>query len=84
MRHELKIWPEYFAVAWAGHKPFEIRKNDRKFKVWDEIVLQEFDPTREGAEYTGREIEGFITYITDFQQKDDYIVFAYDEKYRQE
>jgi hypothetical protein len=85
MKHELKMWPEFFQVAWVGKKPFEIRKNDHNFKIWDEIVLQEFDPKCiEGAEYTGREIEGVIIYITDFQQKPGYVVFAYDQTYKSE
>ncbi|MBO5328152.1 MAG: DUF3850 domain-containing protein [Clostridia bacterium] len=43
----LKIKPEYFQAVIDGRKPFEIRKNDRKFKVGDEIVLDEY----EGARY---------------------------------
>lgn len=61
MKHELKTWPEYFQPAWAGVKPFEIRRNDRNFALHDEIVLQEYDPKED--DYTGREIAGFITYL---------------------
>ena len=79
------MWPEFFQVAWVDKKPFEIRKNDRDFKIYDEIALQEFDPKCiEGAEYTGREIEGVITYITDYEQKSGYVVFAYEQTYRRE
>jgi len=85
MKHELKMWPSFFQVAWVGKKTFEIRLNDRDFKVWDEIILLEFDPKCiEGAEYSGREIEGTITYITDYEQKPGYVVFAYDQTYRRE
>lgn len=77
MTHELKIWPEFFQVAWVGHKLFEIRKNDRNFKERDEITLSEYDPKED--DYTGREIEGIITYVTDFKQTKGYVVFGYYE-----
>lgn len=73
MKHELKTWPEYFQAAWVGDKTFEIRKNDRDFKERDEIVLREFQPDLEepfeADQYTGREIHGFIRYLTAYEQK---------------
>lgn len=78
-KHNLKLWPNYFQAAWVGDKTFEIRWDDRDFQERDEVCLQEFDP-REGegtGEYTGREIEGVITYLTKFEQKDGYVVFAH-------
>jgi hypothetical protein len=82
MKHELKTLPEYFSVSWAGHKNFEIRKNDRDFKVWDEIALLEFDAYEEL--HTGREIHGIIDYITDFKLQKGYVVFSYEERYRRD
>lgn len=86
MRHTLKTWPEYFRALWCGDKTFEIRKNDRVFQERDEVVLQEWEPFmgKEGGEYTGREIEGFITYLTDFHQKDGFVVFSFRESCRRE
>ena len=75
MKHFLKMKEEYFQAAWAGDKTFEIRNNDRNFKERDEIVLQEID--RADHEYTGREIHGRITYLTDFEQKKGFVVFSY-------
>lgn len=43
-QHKLKCWPEFFIVVQGGLKNFEIRKNDRDYKVGDELVLQEFSP----------------------------------------
>ena len=85
MKHELKTWPVYFQATWAGAKFFEIRKNDRDFKINDEIVLKEFIPEN-GAdgEYTGREIEGFIRYVTGDLCKEGYVTFSFDETHRQE
>lgn len=37
MVHELKIAPEYFKDVRTGLKKFEIRKNDRDFKVGDRL-----------------------------------------------
>jgi ASC-1-like (ASCH) protein len=47
MTHGLKTWPEHFQKVKSGEKTFEIRKNDRDFKVGDDIILFEFDPIAE-------------------------------------
>jgi hypothetical protein len=61
MIHELKCWPEYFQPLFDGTKNFEMRKNDRNFKVGDDVLLREWSPIRK--EYTGRSVERNITYI---------------------
>lgn len=43
--HYLKTWPRFFQDVKAGRKPFEIRKNDRDFRVGDILMLSEWDPT---------------------------------------
>lgn len=59
--HTLKIWPNWFDAVRAGTKTFEVRKDDRGFKLGDKIVLEEF---RSGVgEYTGRKLEKMIVYI---------------------
>jgi hypothetical protein len=60
MKHELKIWPEYFEPVWEYKKTFEIRVNDRNFQVGDLLYLREWDPELE--EYTGREMMRRNTY----------------------
>jgi hypothetical protein len=72
-RHNLKILPEYFQAIAKGIKTFEIRKNDRNYQIGDQITLMEHN----GRNYTGREIIGSITYITDYEQKEGYIVFGF-------
>lgn len=42
--HDLKIHPEHFKPVWCGEKTFEIRFNDRDYKVGDLLDLHEFDP----------------------------------------
>lgn len=73
MTHRLKTWPEYFQAILEGKKTFEVRVNDRDFKVGDELVLEEWEPvvpsarTRrmriEESGYTGRRIQATVSYI---------------------
>lgn len=70
----LKIYPEFFDEVFKGYKTFEVRKNDRDFKVGDVILLKEWDPKKE--EYTGRKTIRQITYITDYKQQPGYVVFS--------
>ncbi len=60
MIHELKINPEYFKSVITGAKPFEIRRNDRDFKVGDFVALNEFD---DKSGYTGESALYEITYV---------------------
>lgn len=59
--HELKILPQYFEKVFNGEKRFEIRKDDRNFKVGDIIRLCEHN----GNEFTGRDILYDITFKLD-------------------
>lgn len=73
MEHRLKIQNQFFLPVIRGTKQFEIRKNDRDFKVGDTVVLEEID---ENNQYTGNCFASIITYITNFQQKEGYVVFG--------
>ena len=59
MHHEIKILPEYFNPTAAGRKPFELRKNDRDYRVNDTLTMNEWN----GTEYTGRKINCYVTYV---------------------
>jgi len=59
--HILKTWPESYQSIKKGFKTFEVRKNDRDFKLNDVLVLQEYDPNMEL--YTGEMGSFTITYI---------------------
>lgn len=63
--HELKTHPKYYHECKRGSKKFEIRKNDRDFKVNDILVLQEFLPSGDLGEgyYTGEECKFKVTSI---------------------
>lgn len=70
--HELKITEPYFSDVAFGSKNFEIRKNDRDFKVGDILILRKWD----GKKFTGSETRREITYITDYEQKSGNVVMA--------
>ena len=70
--HVLKSLPEYFDPASYGPKNFEIRLNDRDFKVGDRVQICLWD----GKKFVGQHFNRYITYITDFQQKPGYVVMA--------
>ena len=59
--HILKCWRPYFQDVLTGSKPFEVRKNDRDFKVGDTMTLLETMPG--GSPFTGREVDVRITYV---------------------
>lgn len=75
MHHELKILRCYFDPGAAGEKPFEIRRNnDRGFQRGDTVEFREVNHL---GLYTCRSFTGEITYVTAFEQKEDYVVFGY-------
>jgi len=42
--HRLKTVDPYFTDVAVGRKTFEVRKNDRGFRVGDVLVLEEWHP----------------------------------------
>lgn len=82
--HELKIWPEFFDAVEGGGKTFELRKNDRGFKVDDCLHLREWNPKT--GQYSGRETRRIVVYMlehrdgagcaADFGLKDGYAILA--------
>lgn len=78
MHHELKILPAYFEAGQCGGKNFEIRRNnDRGFQKGDTVEFREVTPESLGGNYTWRTFKAEITYVTNFNQKEDYVVFGY-------
>lgn len=61
VRHELKTLPGVFLDTFAGLKTFEIRVNDRGFKVGDILCLREWDFTAQ--KYTGNSLLRRVTYL---------------------
>lgn len=78
MKHELKIWPQYYCRVADGSKTFELRKNDRGFQPGDTVRLREwddqmitkrdedpmgYDEWQEPKGYTGKSLEFRIGYV---------------------
>lgn len=58
--HELKVWGDFFEPLWSGDKRFELRKDDRGYKVGDTLMLREWSKQNG---YSGRWIRTEVTYI---------------------
>ncbi len=65
--HNVKIKPEYLNSIIDGDKTFEIRKDDRGYRVGDKVRMSD------GERY----LVVHIKYITSYEQKDGYIVFSF-------
>jgi len=59
--HELKTVNPYFTDVYNGYKKFEIRKNNRDFKVGDILWLREY--TLKSGFYSGRSVLCNVGYI---------------------
>ena len=77
--HILKIKEEYAKEKDLGNKMFEIRKNDKDFKVGDFV---KYIVVNEDGIITENENEPLenklfeITHITDYEQKRGFVVFG--------
>ena len=74
MTHELKIKAEYFIPKLYNRKNFEIRLNDRNYQVGDFIKYNVIDNST--LNEVAQEKLYQITYITNFEQKENFVVFG--------
>lgn len=74
--HCLKILPDYFWDVVTGAKTFEIRYNDRGYKIGDLLQLEEYDP--ETKRYTNRYIVVEVTYMLESNEymQDNYVCMS--------
>ena len=72
--HELKIKSAYAYAKLAGNKMFEIRLNDRDYKVGD-IVKYTCTESNIANDKLQNKLY-YITFITNYEQKDGYVVFG--------
>jgi rubrerythrin len=72
MKHELKIEKQYLDRVLDRTKTFEIRKNDRDYQKGDKVTFKEV----KAGNATGKEATADIGYVTDYQQKEGYVVFS--------
>ena len=59
--HELKTWPKQFDDLVAGLKGFELRFDDRGFRVGDYLILFRYDPATHAM--TGEVIVSRVVYV---------------------
>lgn len=59
--HDLKTWPEFYVAVESGEKTFELREDDRGYRVGDFLRLKEYLP--EPKRYTGKELVVQVTYL---------------------
>ena len=60
MIHELKILPEYYEEVKSGNKNFELRKNDRDYRVHDTLRLMAW---KDGEYLDKPPLDRVISYI---------------------
>lgn len=69
--HNLKIEQVYWISVECGDKPFEIRKNDRDYHAGDYVTFI----------VNGEPMDDLykITYVSNYEQKEGYVVFGIKE-----
>ncbi len=76
--HSMKTWARYYDDLASGAKTFELRKNDRGFKIGDTLQLVEWLPDEE--RYTRRWLYRRVTYVLEnvpeFGLKDGYCILG--------
>ena len=72
--HNKKLLKEYAIVKYKGLKPFEIRLNDCDYQVGDLITYTVPDSSIYNELFKNKVYQ--ITYITNYAQKEGYVVFT--------
>lgn len=74
--HKIKVDPLYSKSIRDGCKTFEIRENDRDYRVGDFVVMEEYCPSSKKYLNSDRPIVGKIQYQTNYAQKEGWVVFS--------
>ena len=76
MVHELKIEMEHLKKILSGEKTFEVRFNDRNYKVGDYLYLRHYIP--ELDTYGSLEVVCWVTYLLDDPKycKEGYVIMG--------
>ncbi len=59
--HHLKTWPKFFKKVYNNVKRYELRRDDRDFRVGDTLWLEEWNPKTK--KYTGDYCVRTVLYI---------------------
>jgi hypothetical protein len=82
-RHEIKIAPEYYEAIKSGRKNFELRKNDRDYKVGDILILSEFGGEQsESKEPLVRIVEYVLKDCEQYGLKEGYCILGFYNRHR--
>lgn len=76
--HKLKTINPYFSEVYLGLKTFELRKNDRDFKVGDWLTLQEYFAQTDsyGTEIT-KVITSILTDVPEYGLMNGYCIISF-------
>jgi len=78
LTHILKCQQPYFNAVWDGHKPFEVRINDRDYKSGDSVILKDYNASDDT--YGDRQIRADIGFLLSGLKypflKKNYVVFT--------
>ena len=75
--HEVKSWIEFFEPILSGRKMFELRKNDRDYKVYDMVYLHEtVNGIKTGRKLQGKEIK-YVLYGGEYGLDKDYCIMQF-------
>ena len=58
--HDLKVHPQFWDSLVDGSKAFDLRRNDRAFKLGDSLLLRRYDPK---VGYSGESLSRHISYV---------------------
>jgi ASC-1-like (ASCH) protein len=73
MIHELKLKTEFFEGIRSGKVTFQVRKNDRDYKIGDKLVFIEYDPVKI---FEPQKLEVRITCISELMQKKGNVILG--------
>ena len=75
--HHLKCETEYYNAHETGIKSFELRKNDRDYKVYDMVYLHEtVNGIKTGRKLQGKEIK-YVLYGGEYGLDKDYCIMQF-------
>ena len=76
--HKLKLQQPFFDDVYYNRKEFEVRKNDRNYKVGDRLLLVEFPTENKKYKYVQKDIK-YILEGGQFGIEEGYVVFGLKE-----
>jgi len=73
--HYIKCEANYYQAIERGEKKFEVRKNDRDYRLFDSVFLEESANGVKTGRFTGRLVIRYILYGPAFGLPEGYCIF---------